>query len=382
MKKQLAMLIVLCSLAATTTKLCAAEAAVAVDRSQLTLGESFQVKIHVRKSAGKPLVQPPKVAGCRIELLGTSQASTGVRGMSPAPRRSPGNSITNIGPLVDAIGKLESDTQKALADQGMANGAQSGGARHAAGDSTTGARCAAGSEQHRVRDHLPHHSRMVGRVDLAVVHHRERRADAADQAAGDHGGGETGCCRDAARGGAGAGQATSAIHGGEDKSRDVAAGVWRPRASGRAHASWRYWSWLAGVLAIPFVIVTALWSWRRWQRRRTATAPERQQRQAASTARRELEQSLRPGAEPEALGAALTNYARGRWTLPPGEVTPAEVARSLAASDVSAEIAERFALILDACSAARFAPGGVAVLEKDLVTEARELIQLLDRQGR
>jgi hypothetical protein len=94
---------------------------------------------------------------------------------------------------------------------------------------------------------------------------------------------------------------------------------------------------------------------------------------------------LTNGATPEAIAEALTAFIRSRYALPPGEVTPAEAATSLEAAGVSAKLAARFAGVLEACSTARFVPGGVAVLEKDLaaqVAQAQDVVGDLERLGR
>lgn len=382
MTKRLTILITLCSLAATTSDAVAAEAAVAVDRSQLTLGESFHVKIQVRKSAGKPLVQPPKVAGCRIEVLGTAHFNAGGRGASPAAKRTPG-SITNVGPLVDAIGKLESDTQKALSDPGLGNGPLNQEAldmlratRQQALEALQGPNNTEYVTTFRV---TPERSGVLtlpsfivesgGRTLLTKpmeITVEEKQVAAAKPPAAKQE-------QPAAPAVAATTQAKIITLPAPYEAKDLPGWQTHPGAM---------WPWLAGVLAAPFGILAGFCTYRLWQRRRRLTAPERERRSEALAARRELGSHLRPDADPEALGEALTNYLRSRWNLPPGEVTPAEAARSLEASGVAAELAERVGLLLDTCFTVRFAPGGVAVLEKDLVTEARELIAKLDRLGR
>jgi hypothetical protein len=101
-----------------------------------------------------------------------------------------------------------------------------------------------------------------------------------------------------------------------------------------------------------------------------------------SAARRQLWQRLRGNSAPEAIGDAFTAYVRHRFALQPGEITPYEAARALEAHGVSTELADRVGELLSACAESRFAPGSVVVASKDLVAQARELVQPLDRMGR
>jgi hypothetical protein len=80
------------------------------------------------------------------------------------------------------------------------------------------------------------------------------------------------------------------------------------------------------------------------------------------------------------IARCLTAYLRVRCELPEGEVTPLEAADALRRAGMDDSLADRFAEVLEACYAARFAPERLAVAEAALFHEARRLAGLIDRK--
>jgi|GEM_PF-6917579 len=365
----------------------AAEATAIVDRSTLPLGEDFRVKVIVRKCVGRPHVQPPSVPGCRIELLGMTQAGGAATLRSPSGGgRRP--STTDIPSLIEAIEKMEADALRSL-------GQQAGGGRvfdQSAFDMLRSTRQQAlnalqqgpsGAEYHVVFRLTPERAGILtlpsfiidvdGRTLLTKpieVTVEDKQQAAAPPATPDPG-------PKASK--------SPGVAGGADGNSQAAR---LPRPFARAElmgvqtSPVAYWPWLSAVLLVPVALLGLIASARSWLRLRELTAPQRAQRQAACAARRTLHSQLQDGASPDAISKALMEYLRGKFNLPAGEITPFEASRELEARSIPPELAERVGNFLGACSEVRFAPGGVAVQESELVAEARALIQQLDRQGR
>lgn len=117
---------------------------------------------------------------------------------------------------------------------------------------------------------------------------------------------------------------------------------------------------LAGTVALPPVVwlgtVAVLYRRRRLQGETGLLRRRRARRQA----RRRLAQAARlaePGAALETLAGALRGYVADRFDLPPGEVTPEDVRAVLMERGFVNGLVGEIGEFLDACEAARYAPG-------------------------
>jgi hypothetical protein len=76
------------------------------------------------------------------------------------------------------------------------------------------------------------------------------------------------------------------------------------------------------------------------------------------------------------VAGAVADYLRERFDLAAAEPTPTEAEALLLARGCPAGLAEKAALLLRACSAARFPPAPIE--ETDLVEQARAFILLVE----
>jgi hypothetical protein len=128
------------------------------------------------------------------------------------------------------------------------------------------------------------------------------------------------------------------------------------------------WHGLVALLAAPVLGATLALLTRRRRPRPTPTASSVQ-----LGVRRAAMAKLAEANGLHAVAESLSAYVRVRCHLPEGELTPAEAATSLRTAGVSESLADRVATILDACSAARFAAGGIAVDEREVAADARRV---------
>jgi hypothetical protein len=125
------------------------------------------------------------------------------------------------------------------------------------------------------------------------------------------------------------------------------------------------------LLAAPVLgILAAIFS----RRRQNKTRSHASAGASASSARRTALCDLEASRDPASVAKTLTEFVRRRCQLPEGEITPKEAAESLRRAGVSDVQAERVAMLLDACTAAEFAAGSVAVDVGELAEDARRLV--------
>jgi hypothetical protein len=135
--------------------------------------------------------------------------------------------------------------------------------------------------------------------------------------------------------------------------------------------------WLL-LLPAPAVAYGALWLWERRRRRLGADAVRRRRQGAASAARSVLKGAKGVAAIEQAVmaGQALRVYLADRYDLPRAGLTPDRIERHVAAEGIEPRPILAF---LDACDAARYAPGGREEEGQDWIHEARGWIERLER---
>jgi hypothetical protein len=131
------------------------------------------------------------------------------------------------------------------------------------------------------------------------------------------------------------------------------------------------------LLPAPALAYGGLWWWERRRRALGANRERYRRRHAARTARGILKEARAAGAGERAVeaGRALRVYLADRYGLPRAGVTPGAIAAGLGGDGIEAEpvLAQ-----LDACDAARYAPGGTDG-DRDWVGEVDGWIQRLEK---
>lgn len=82
----------------------------------------------------------------------------------------------------------------------------------------------------------------------------------------------------------------------------------------------------------------------------------------------------------EAITRAFWGYLSDKLTIPASELSREKASEELAKHSVSAEIIERFVMILDTCEFARFAPGGGSAKMQELFTEATDVMSVMEKE--
>jgi len=135
------------------------------------------------------------------------------------------------------------------------------------------------------------------------------------------------------------------------------------------------WAWLVVVIAGPLLALGWYVAWRRVYPDAQRLAKIRRSR----AARRALDAIRRASHTPDSsavIAAAVLNYLRARFPLPPGAVTPSEIGAALTELEVSPVDADPVAGFFRKCDAARFSSASDNGLS--LVADAGALIARLE----
>jgi hypothetical protein len=372
-------------LAGAAGELRAVEIAARADRTQLPLGEEFKVTVTVRGSPIRPSIQPPSVPGCQIEQVGALQATPSRRvAGQPGPAPQVGQSIQDLERQIQA--RIRALGQMPLADPALNDPALLqqyqdllAAYRQQALAALNGQTGTDYTATFRIKPErsgiltLPPFIIRLGNqtvvtkpIEITITEASTPAPTPPPAAAQPQPAPPPAVSNDPAP--APAGPPLPAPYDADE-------------VLGSSGVSAHVWPWLVAVLFVPPLAVGLLWVGWRWRRTREATAAVRQQRQAVRQARQELSVPLTDSLTPAALGELLIRYLRGRCAVPDGEITPAEAAQCLEQAAVPPAVAERFAVLLDTCTAARYAPGAVTTATAELVQEARAVIDEIERTG-
>lgn len=144
-------------------------------------------------------------------------------------------------------------------------------------------------------------------------------------------------------------------------------------------------SWMAGLVAPPFAWLCAAVVARN-RRRSRADSGFGRRRAAPRSARRRIGAALANGSNDDqltALALVMTGYVSDRFGLPPGELTPQDVAEVLAMRQVDDTLATEIRSFLESCDTARYAPGaGERVSATQAARQVRKWIQFIERASR
>jgi hypothetical protein len=135
------------------------------------------------------------------------------------------------------------------------------------------------------------------------------------------------------------------------------------------------------VLATAGVIVLAVLaggllrrSVRRLKHRRAVVVVAQQQRREVGAARRQLHATVRSAAQ---VREVLHQLLRGRFNMPPGEITPSDAFEKLRQAGVAEGLARECEALLETCATAEFAPGLATVTPTELSAAADRLVARL-----
>jgi hypothetical protein len=369
----------------------AAQVTAVPDRTRIQLGEEFVVTVRVRGSRTRPVIELPEVPGCQIEPMGqlrsrpVQQSGGNARDSSAAARRGAALPQQPLGAALQEMERLQSRTLDTANMQGLLNTAliqeyQSllSAYRQQALEALSGPQSLAYEMSYRI---IPHRAGILTLPPFAVtVGNQEFQTQPLELTIEPPG---SGAAPQAPSPASPPSQAAAAI--------DKPAGS-RPALPslhggttvlGKEGVPIQSWPWLLALLAVPPVLFAVVWRGQRWWQRRVARLSGSVRRDAVREAKQHMLVWSRTTSAPEAVAEGLTLYLRIRCNLPEGEITPVEATRCLEAAAVQPAVAQRFAGLLDRCAAARFAPGGaVALAEENLVEEAQQVIDEVERSGR
>ena len=110
---------------------------------------------------------------------------------------------------------------------------------------------------------------------------------------------------------------------------------------------------------------------RRLKRQRAGFVIAQQQRREVSAARQQLHSTVRSATQ---VREVLHQLLRGRYGMPPGEITPSDAFEKLRQAGVPEELARECEVLLETCAAAEFAPGLATVSPAELSAAADRLV--------
>lgn len=148
-----------------------------------------------------------------------------------------------------------------------------------------------------------------------------------------------------------------------------------PRVLARPPAVPGPWVWVAVGLGAPLAAAGWYVAWRRVYPDASRLARIRRTK-AARRATEAIRKADRTADPPATVAAAVLGYFRARFPLPPGAVTPTEVAAALAEVGMPPDACGAAAGVLRACDAARFSATGDT--EVSLIPDAAALVARLE----
>lgn len=144
-------------------------------------------------------------------------------------------------------------------------------------------------------------------------------------------------------------------------------------------------SWIAVLSAPPALWLCVTIGVKRRRRLKGDVALARRRRAQRDAHARLAAAGRRTGEDERraALAEAVKGYVCDRFNLPPGELTPPEVAATLDAHGVDQELAGNVVSFLDTCNAAQYAPGAMDAASLDrAANDVRTWIRQIERTAR
>lgn len=139
-------------------------------------------------------------------------------------------------------------------------------------------------------------------------------------------------------------------------------------------AYWALWT-------LPVALVAGQFAWQRRQRLNRANAATLRSQRAARHAMKDLHDAgRRPEAAGEAASRILSDYISARLQRPVNGLTQRALADLLLLHNISPSLTARVQALLIRCEVGRYAPAGVAAAGSDLLAEAQQVIDELERQ--